>query len=107
MTSVAWAARDDWACEDVDGDKIPLSHGVRKGSTLDQMKLNLITAFVLASVVMSLAPSPETQVVRLSPAAFPELQRRQCTIPQETYSKKRNNVIKGEFAKRIGLCCAR
>ena len=42
-----------------------------------------------------------------SPAAFPELpanlvqelQRRQCTIPQETFSKKRNNVIKGEFAR--------
>ena len=28
-----------------------------------------------------------------------ELQRRDCTIPQETYSKKRSNVIKGAFAK--------
>ncbi len=72
-----------------------------------QMKPSLFTALVLAFVVMSFSQSPEEQIVRLSPAAFPELpanlvqelQRRQCTIPQETYSKKRNNVIKGEFAR--------
>lgn len=46
-------------------------------------------------------------VVRLPPAAFPilpqavrrELQRRNCTIPQESYSKHPNNVIGGQFAK--------
>jgi hypothetical protein len=62
---------------------------------------------VLAFVVMSLSQSPETQIVRLPPTAFTELpanlvqelQRRQCTIPQETFSKTRNNVIKGEFAR--------
>ncbi len=68
----------------------------------------LCTAALLASfVVMLSAQSPATQIVRLAPAAFPELpinlvqelQRRQCTIPQETFSKKRNNVIKGAFAK--------
>ena len=52
-------------------------------------------------------PSTGAHIIRLSPSVFPELpanlvqelQRRQCTIPQETYSKKRNNVIKGEFAR--------
>src|SRR5207244_6056939 len=52
-------------------------------------------------------PSTGAHIIRLSPSVFPELpanlvqelQRRQCTIPQETYSKKRSNVIKGEFAK--------
>src|SRR5213593_4304496 len=67
--------------------------------------MKLVTALVLAFVLMQ---SPETQVLRLSPAAFPELpanlvqelQRRQCTIPQEAASpKKPNNVIKGEFAR--------
>ena len=47
------------------------------------------------------------RIVRLPPAAFPELpanvvrelQRRGCTIPQESYTKKPHNVIRGEFAK--------
>jgi len=79
------------------------------------MKLSLFTASVVAFVVMSFSQSREAQVVRLPPTAFPELpanlvqelQRRQCTIPQETaseslapwYAKKPNNVIKGEFAR--------
>src|SRR5437773_8891389 len=66
--------------------------------------MKLFPALVLAFVLIQ---SPEAQITRLSPAAFPELpanlvqelQRRGCTIPQETFSKKRNNVIKGEFAK--------
>lgn len=49
----------------------------------------------------------EQRIVRLPPAAFTELpgsvvrelQRRGCTIPQEAYTKKAHNVIKGEFAK--------
>ena len=66
------------------------------------------TTLVLAFVVMSFGHSLESWIVRLSPTAFPELpanlvqelQRRQCTIPQEAYSKtKPNNVIKGEFAR--------
>src|SRR5437773_4814742 len=72
-----------------------------------QMKPSLFTALVLAFVVMSFSQSPETQITRLSPAAVPELpanlvqelQRRQCTIPQEAVQKKPNNVIKGEFAR--------
>ena len=65
------------------------------------------TTLVLAFVVMFFGQSLESWIVRLSPTAFPELpanlvqelQRRQCTIPQEAYSKtKPNNVIKGEFA---------
>src|SRR5438093_470411 len=79
------------------------------------MKLSLFTASVVAFVVMSFSQSREAQVVRLPPTAFPELpanlvqelQRRQCTIPQETaseslapwYAKKPNNVIKGVFAR--------
>ncbi len=66
--------------------------------------MKVSTALLLAFVVIQ---SPAAQIVRLSPTAFPELpanlvpelQRRQCTIPQETFSKGRNNVIKGEFAK--------
>ena len=76
--------------------------------------MKLFTALVLAFVVMSFGQSLESSIVRLSPAAFPELptnlvqelQRRQCTIPQEAFSKTfpsqragNNNVIKGEFAK--------
>src|SRR5437867_10612883 len=85
--------------------------------------MKLFTALVLAFVVMSSSQSLETYmekyIVRLPPAAFPELpanlvqelQRRGCTVPQEAFSKlvssdakKRNskepnNVIKGEFAR--------
>jgi len=83
------------------------------------MKLTLFTALVLAFVLMSSGQSRETYqslleayvekyIVRLPPAAFlelpanlvQELQRRQCTIPQEaTSAKKPNNVIKGEFTR--------
>jgi hypothetical protein len=49
----------------------------------------------------------ERRIVRLPPAGFPqiprnivrELRRRGCTVPQETFSNKPNNVIRGEFAK--------
>jgi hypothetical protein len=49
----------------------------------------------------------ERRIVRLSPAAFPELPRnvvrelqsRGCTVPQSAYTKRPHNVIKGEFAK--------
>src|SRR5512143_1883757 len=49
----------------------------------------------------------ERRIVRLPPTAFPglpanvvrELQRRDCTVPQEAYTRKPHNVIKGEFAK--------
>ena len=49
----------------------------------------------------------ERRIVRLSPTAFPELpgnvvrelQRRGCTIPQEDYSKKPHNVVKGHFVR--------
>jgi hypothetical protein len=50
----------------------------------------------------------ERRIVRLPPTAFSELpggvvrelQRQGCTIPQEAYTKKRHNVIKGEFGKQ-------
>jgi hypothetical protein len=84
-----------------------MSAWYKKDERRTQMKLTLLTALAVVFVVISLGQSPETQIVRLSPAAFPELpanlvqelQRRQCTVPQETFSKNRNNVIKGEFAK--------
>ncbi|HKW97800.1 MAG TPA: hypothetical protein VJN43_08685 [Bryobacteraceae bacterium] len=49
----------------------------------------------------------ERRIVRLPPTAFPELprnlvqelQRRGCTIPQTPYTKRPQNVIKGEFAR--------
>jgi hypothetical protein len=49
----------------------------------------------------------ERQIVRLPPASFPELpgkvvrelERRGCTIPQDPFTKKPHNVVKGEFAK--------
>jgi hypothetical protein len=49
----------------------------------------------------------DLQIVRLSPAAFPELprnvlaelRRRGCTIPQVPMLDGRQNVIKGEFSK--------
>ena len=72
------------------------------------MKLSLLTASVLAFVVVCFSQSLDSWIVRLSPTAFPELpanlvqelQRRGCTIPQEAFSKlKPNNVIKGEFAR--------
>jgi hypothetical protein len=72
------------------------------------VRITSVAASVLAFVLISFGQSPEMPITRLSPAAFlelpanlvQELQRRQCTIPQETFSKGRNNVIKGEFAKR-------
>ncbi|SRR5213593_1864990 len=83
------------------------------------MKLSLLTASVLAFVVMSFSQSLETYIVQLPPTAFPELptnlvqelQRRGCTIPQEAYSKtKPNNVIKASLpnpARSTGPCSAR
>ena len=49
----------------------------------------------------------DTETVRLSPTAFPELprgivtelQRRGCTIPQVPMVRGRHNVIKGEFLR--------
>jgi hypothetical protein len=49
----------------------------------------------------------ERGIVRRPPADFPELpanvvgelKRRGCTIPQEAFTKKPHNVIKGQFAK--------
>jgi hypothetical protein len=82
------------------------------------MKLNA-TALALLSITVlpTFAQLPEDlkrkfdeaerRIVRLSPTAFPELrrnvvpelQRRGCTVPQEAFSKKPHNVVKGEFAK--------
>jgi hypothetical protein len=81
------------------------------------MKLNAFIAllFIAATPIFAQLPDDlkaqfdeaERRIVRLPPSAFPELprnvvselQRRGCTIPQEALSKKRNNVIKGQFAR--------
>jgi hypothetical protein len=52
-------------------------------------------------------PAQPDEVVRLSPASFPnlprnlaaELQRRGCTVPQVPMVEGLHNVIKGEFSK--------
>jgi hypothetical protein len=68
-----------------------------------------LAAIAVASVAQDLNfELAERQIVRLPPAALPmlpgavvrELQRRGCTIPQEALSKKPNNVVKGQFARR-------
>src|SRR5437773_1573493 len=49
----------------------------------------------------------DQKIVRLPPSAFPELpgnvarelQRRGCTIPQEAFTKRPHNVVRGEFAR--------
>jgi hypothetical protein len=73
------------------------------------MKYRLLKPSQSIALVVALftAQSPQPQILRLSPSAFPdvpanlvhELQRRGCTVPQETFSKKRNNLIKAELAK--------
>lgn len=86
----------------------------------------------LALVILLLRPSfaqlpgdqqfaeAERRIVLLAPTQFPEiprnvvreLNRRGCTIPQEAFTRKRNNVIQGEFARRgqkdlAALCSVR
>jgi hypothetical protein len=68
-------------------------------------------AALILALVFTIAPAfasePADRIVRLSPAAFPELpqrvarelRRRGCSIPQTAYVKKRHNVIRGEFLK--------
>ena|ERR1051326_3183044 len=72
------------------------------------LQVVFVPLVIIASLGLeSFAQTPEARIVRLPPAAIhqlptnlvKELQRRQCTIPQETYTKRSNNVIKGEFAK--------
>jgi hypothetical protein len=82
------------------------------------MKLNAtVLALLSITIIPTFAQLPEDlkrkfdeaerRIVRLSPTAFPELprnvvrelQRRGCTIPQTPYTKRPQNVIKGEFAK--------
>jgi len=67
-----------------------------------------VPLMIFASLgTVSFAQMPAARIERLSPAAIrrlpanlvKELQRRGCTIPQETHTKQSNTVIKGEFAK--------
>jgi hypothetical protein len=49
----------------------------------------------------------DQKILRLPPSAFPELpgkivqelQRRGCTVPQEAFTKKPHNVVRGDFAR--------
>jgi hypothetical protein len=84
--------------------------------------VNFAPALLLVAIVPVMAQLPEDQkrqfdeaerqIVRLAPAAFPnlprnisgELERRGCRIPQEEFSispaaKKRSNVVQGQFLK--------
>ena len=69
--------------------------------------MKLSASLVLAFVVMSYGQSLETYIVRLPPTAFPELpanlvqdlQRRQCTIPQEAFSNGRS--MKGAVKRKV------
>src|SRR5262245_65534809 len=83
------------------------------------MKYGLILALITLFPT-SFAQTPDSQILSLSPAAFPELpanlvqelQRRGCTIPQGGLLNKRINVIQSEFAKPgqkdwAVLCAAR
>jgi hypothetical protein len=73
------------------------------------LSLTIITTFAqLPEDLKRRFDEAERRIVRLPPTAFPELpanvvrelQRRGCTIPQEAFTtKRRHNVIKGEFAK--------
>lgn len=66
-----------------------------------------ILPIVYFGALAVLAQDPQGRIVRLSPTAIRglpanlarELQRRGCTVPQETHAKRANNVVKGEFAK--------
>jgi hypothetical protein len=81
-----------------------------------QMKLGATLSLVLLALVFTPCfgqtpgnPPPESKypIVRLPPTTFSELpknlvtelKRRGCTIPQVAGFKKRQNVIRGEFAK--------
>jgi hypothetical protein len=84
---------------------------------LPQLSTNMVGALTPSSVSQQMAQDREEfqrrldkadrAVVRLSPSAFPELpgklvkelRRRGCTVPQESYSGRRNNVIRGQFAR--------
>jgi hypothetical protein len=75
----------------------------------------LLVLFVPTTSVFAQSPEElkhqldeaERRIVRLQPTAFPNLppqvarmlKSRGCTIPQEAYTKKPHNVIKGEFTK--------
>jgi hypothetical protein len=82
------------------------------------MKLNaVVLALSSITVISASAQLPEDlkrgfddaerRIVRLPPTAFPELprnvirelQRRGCTFPQGTFTKKPHNVVRGEFSK--------
>jgi hypothetical protein len=91
---------------------------MRRGSRRS-VRLDVLCAMLLMTSAISAVAQPsdnlnrrfdeaERQIVRLTPTAFPdlpagvvrELERRGCTIPQEASSRRPNNIIKGEFARR-------
>jgi hypothetical protein len=79
---------------------------------MNALRVAVSLAAALATVGVSAQEldfrAAERRFARLPPAAFPmlpvsvvrELQRRGCTIPQEDYSKRPNNVISGQFSHR-------
>ena len=87
---------------------------VAKRITMTQAGLSLALVILLSRPFLAQSPynqqfaEAERRIVRLAPTDFPEipgnvvreLKRRGCTIPQEVFTKKRNNVIQGEFARQ-------
>ena len=72
------------------------------------MRITILTLITFTALsALSFSQENKARIVRLSPGAIRELpvnlarelQRRGCAIPQE-HSRKTNNVIRGEFAKR-------
>ena len=79
-----------------------------KGASFTLLAITLTPAFAqLPEDLKRKFDEADRRIVRLPPAAFPELphnvagalQRRGCTVPQEAFTKKPHNVIRGEFAK--------
>jgi len=95
-----YARADEWA---IVADRITMT---KAGSHLALLIL-LSRPFFSQSPYAQQFAEAERQIVRLPPTGFPEIPRnvvqelnhRGCTIPQKAFTKKRNNVIQGEFAR--------
>jgi len=79
-----------------------------KGASLALLSVTIIPTFAqLPDDLKRKFDEAERRIVRLPPTAFRELprnvvrelQHRGCTIPQEAFTRKQHNVIRGEFAK--------
>jgi hypothetical protein len=81
---------------------------IRNATNLALLSITILPIFAqLREDLKRKSDEAERRIVRLSPTAFPELprivvrelQNRACAIPQVAGFHKRQNVIRGEFAK--------